>query len=147
MVKSCVQVDCYLSYWKKLLAHRHWITLRLFDKQLRLCARCTGIVLGFTSLKTGSILYSSSIIFPSTIGFLLALFFTLPSIIDWMTHNLNLRQSNNSVRILTGFLEGLGIGLLSFTNLSVVTRVLVIIFLGASVIAIGKSKNIFQKSF
>lgn len=146
-MKNWAQVDSYLSYWMKLLAHRHWITLRFFDKKLRLCARCTGIVLGFVSLRVGTILLSLSIVIPSTIGFILAFLFALPSIIDWMTHNLKFRQSKNNLRMLTGFLEGGGIGLLSLTNLSLPLRILTIALIGTSVILIGNSKNILQKPF
>ena len=129
----------------KLFAHQHWITLRFFDKKLRLCARCTGIVLGFIFLRLGTVLFALSFVLPATIGLILAFSFALPSILDWLTNKLKLRQSNNTVRMLTGILEGGGIGLLSLTNLSLSLRILIITFISISVIVIGNSKYIFQR--
>lgn len=129
----------------KLFAHQHWITLCFFDKKLRLCSRCTGIVLGFVFLRLGAGLLALSFVLPSTIGLILAFSFALPSIIDWVSHNLLLRHSNNKVRMLTGILEGCGIGLLSLTNLSISSRIIIITLIGTSVIIIGNSKKISQK--
>ena len=126
----------------KLLAHRHWITLSLFGKKLRLCARCTGIVLGFAVLKLTSTLFLGSFTLSPTSGLSLALLLALPSIIDWMTHRLNLRYSNNRVRFTTGFLEGSGVGLLSLTQISSLLRIFIIALISSSVIIIGNSKSL-----
>ncbi len=130
----------------KLFAHQHWITLQVSNKKLRLCARCTGIVLGFGLLRLVIVLFASSFGLPAITGVILAFFFTLPSIIDWLTSKLQLRHTNNTVRMLTGLFEGGGIGLLSVTNLSTYLRILIIALIGISIIAIGNSKNIFQKT-
>jgi uncharacterized membrane protein len=129
----------------KVFAHQHWITLHIFDKKLRLCARCTGIVLGFIFLKLSMVLSASSFALPATTGVVLAFSFTLPSIIDWLTSKLQLRHSDNTVRMLTGVFEGGGIGLLSLTNLSLFLRILIITVIGMSIMAIGNSKNIFKR--
>lgn len=129
----------------KLFAHQHWITLHIFNKKLRLCARCTGIVLGFIFLKLSMVLLASSFALPATTGVVLAFSFTLPSIIDWLTSKLQLRHSDNTVRMLTGVFEGWGIGLLSLTNLSLFLRILIITVIGMSIMAIGNSKNIFKR--
>lgn len=130
----------------KLLAHRHWITFQIFNKKLRLCARCTGIVLGFVSLRLGTVLLASSFVLPATTGVILAFSFALPSIVDWLTSKLQLRHSNNTVRMLTGIFEGGGIGLLSLTTLSISLRILIISLIGMSVTAIGNSKTILQRT-
>ena len=129
----------------KLFAQQNWITLQVFNKKLRLCARCTGIVLGFIFLRLGTVLFSSSFALPATTGVILAFSFALPSIIDWLTSKLQLRHSNNTVRMLTGTFEGGGIGLLSLTSLSQSLRILIIAFIGISIIGIGNSKNIYQR--
>jgi uncharacterized membrane protein len=128
----------------KLFAHQHWITLQVFDKKLRLCARCTGIVLGFVLLRLGTVLFASSFALPTITGVILAFSFAMPSIIDWLTSKLQLRHTNNTVRMVTGVFEGGGIGLLSLTNLSLSLRIFIITLIGVSIIAIGNSKNIFQ---
>lgn len=130
----------------KLFAHQHWITLQIFNKKLRLCARCTGIVLGFISLRLGTVLLASSFVLPATTGVILAFSFALPSIVDWLTSKLQLRHSNNTVRMLTGIFEGGGIGLLSLTTLSISLRILIISLIGMSITAIGNSKTILQRT-
>jgi uncharacterized membrane protein len=130
----------------KLFAHQHWITLQVFNKQLRLCARCTGIVLGFVLLRSGTVLFAASFALPAITGVILAFSFALPSIIDWLTSKLHLRHSNNTARMLTGIFEGVGIGLLSLTNLSLPLRILILTLIGISIIAIGNAKNIFQRT-
>jgi uncharacterized membrane protein len=128
-----------------LFAHQHWITLQIFNKELRLCARCTGIVLGFIFLKLSTVLLASSFTLPATTGVILAFSFALPSIMDWLTSKFRLRHSDNTVRMLTGVFEGGGIGLLSLTNLSLSLRILIIALIGMSIMAIGNSKNIFKR--
>ena len=103
-----------MSYWERLLAHRHWVTINLLDKKLRLCARCLGVVLGFSLLKIIQLsLFVSSTAIPVQIGLSISIFMALPSILDWITHNFGLRQSHNNIRLTTGFFEGFGIGILS----------------------------------
>jgi hypothetical protein len=38
-----------MEIWR-LLAHRHWFTLRAFGSELRLCSRCSGYLAGFLFL-------------------------------------------------------------------------------------------------
>ncbi|MEM2094826.1 MAG: hypothetical protein QXI32_05970, partial [Candidatus Bathyarchaeia archaeon] len=33
--------------WQILLAHRHWLTIGFRSRSVRLCARCTGTVVGY----------------------------------------------------------------------------------------------------
>ncbi len=37
-----------VELWR-LLAHDHWFTLSLLGRELRLCARCSGYLIGFAA--------------------------------------------------------------------------------------------------
>ena len=66
-----------------------------------LCARCTGILLGF---YVGLVLEILAI----PLSLLLSVLFLLPLIVDGVTQMLHLRKSNNILRFSTGFLFGIG---------------------------------------
>lgn len=71
----------------------------LFNKQFPLCARCTGIFVGYFTLP----IFHLEIIHPSIILILLLM---TPLIIDSTTQALGYRESNNVLRFITGFLAG-----------------------------------------
>lgn len=108
-----------------MLAHRHWITLKVSGKEICLCARCSGIVLGFSCFKA-VFLFVSSTGFSMSIHILFPILFVLPAIIDWTTQTLGLRQSTNALRLMTGYLEGIGAGLLGVAAASNFVKLLVL---------------------
>ncbi len=128
-----------MNYWERILAHRHWITIRPFGRELHLCARCSGVVLGFTTSEILPQILVSSMNYsiPFHLGLSVSLVLALPSIIDWTTQSLNLRQSKNNLRLLTGFLEGLGVGVLSLTGIPALAKYLILITIGVGVLSTG----------
>ena len=80
--------------------------------------------------------FSSGVI-PITTGFILALLFALPAVVDWMTQIVGLRESTNQLRIVTGFLEGFGVLLLSLTDLSSPEKFLIVSIISVSVVSVG----------
>lgn len=105
-----------MELWR-LLAHNHWFTLNLYRYKLRLCARCSGYILGFTT----PLLVLDHLADP--LGFLdprvqlLACFLlALPYALDWVTQSWGFRQSSNRVRLVTGIL--LGVDVFIFSRLS-----------------------------
>lgn len=129
-----------LFHWEPLLAHSHWFSIRAFGKELRLCARCSGVVLGFICSKSLlTILFMSllSVSIPFQTGFIAALILALPAIVDWITQNVGLRESNNQLRVITGFLEGVGVLLLSLTDIPSLTKLLIISVISVGVVIIG----------
>ncbi|RLI51955.1 hypothetical protein DRO61_01050 [Candidatus Bathyarchaeota archaeon] len=135
-----IRLNTILLHWEPLLAHRHWFTIHAFGKKLRLCARCSGVVLGFIffkSLSTPLFMSFSSIVIPIKTGFILAIIFALPAVVDWMTQVVGLRESTNRLRIITGFLEGIGVLLLSLTDLSSLAKFLIVSIVSVSVVSIG----------
>ncbi len=106
-----------MELWR-LLAHNHWVTLNLYGIELRLCARCSGYLLGLTAplLALSHITkLSESLDFrvQLTACFLMA----LPYVVDWLTQSWGMRQSSNGTRLITGFFMGVDVFLFSRLNI------------------------------
>jgi uncharacterized membrane protein len=131
-----------LELWK-LLAHNHWLTLNLYGFELRLCARCSGYLLGLTlplliSGRVADLSESLDIRFQLIACFLLA----IPYAVDWVTQSWGLRESSNRIRLVTGISLGMDIFLFSRLNIIAgrtifINAVLFVILLGH----IGKVKR------
>ncbi|EEI92048.1 hypothetical protein HMPREF0765_2372 [Sphingobacterium spiritivorum ATCC 33300] len=70
-------------------------------KQFPVCARCTGIHLGYLS----TFLFLFGVI---TMNFWVAVLCMLPTIIDGLTQAYCNRESNNTLRFITGIMAGVG---------------------------------------
>ncbi|MDO9044291.1 MAG: DUF2085 domain-containing protein [Methanobacteriaceae archaeon] len=80
-------------------------TIYFKNKPLPLCARCTGTLLGVFTLP----IFHWEIIGPSLIAiFVLG----LPALVDGITQFVGWRESNNKLRLITGFLLGMSIACL-----------------------------------
>jgi len=71
------------------------------SKQFPVCARCTGMLLGYFSFP----LYVLHIF---TANIFIALALNIPAYIDGVTQAASLRESNNTLRVITGLLSGIG---------------------------------------
>jgi len=71
-------------------------------KQFPVCARCTGIHLGYLSL----FLFLFQLIY---IKWWLSIILILPTLIDGLTQAYFNRESTNSIRLISGILAGVGI--------------------------------------
>lgn len=105
------------------------ISFKIFNKKIYLCARCSGIILGFIA--------TSIISFETSNPYLVTLL-ALPAMIDWGTQKLGFRESINQLRFVTGFLLG---GALCFSKyLSFNVKLLITsIFLISALIIMAKS--------
>lgn len=93
-----------LNYIIKRFNICHQIPERSFhykNKQFPICARCTGILLGYFSMP---LFYFGLIKIP--IIFMIALI--IPLLIDSITQYNGFRESNNNIRFFTGVLTGFG---------------------------------------
>ena len=98
-----------MELWR-LLAHNHWITLNLKGYEVKICARCSGYLLGFIVPHLGyRILGLDSPIFIDPFWQLACFLLVLPLAVDWITQSWGLRRGNNRVRLLSGFFVGLGL--------------------------------------
>jgi len=126
-----------MELWR-LVAHRHWITLDVFGRRLRLCARCTGYALGFLAL-TAVISVQGLQFFGSLsplIQIAVCLLLLAPLTLDWVTQSWGLRESNNGLRLLTGLFLGSGVSLFSLVDVTRNFRVLFYLY-AAMIIVLG----------
>jgi uncharacterized membrane protein len=92
----------YLLSHHETAERHHCHRVRIFDRQLFLCARCSGLYPGLFA----AILAPISVWPLAVIGFL-----PLPALVDWTVTRFTGSRSNNYIRTLTGFLLGYGYGL------------------------------------
>jgi uncharacterized membrane protein len=76
-------------------------SLTIKGHTLPLCARCTGILLGYLFFP---LLFLFEVNFPLWLGIAL----NLPMVLDGWTQKRKLRLSNNPLRVTTGIVSGLG---------------------------------------
>ena len=81
-------------------------------RPMSLCARCTGFYPGIIIGVIISILIPFFITLEPWILFILALFLLAPMAADGLTQYFGTRESNNSLRFVTGILAGIAVGLL-----------------------------------
>ena len=81
-------------------------TFKIKNTYFPVCSRCTGIYIGAIIYYTCSLLF---FMVYSDIVLIIAFLMTIPLIIDGLTQYLNLRESNNGLRFITGFAAGIGI--------------------------------------
>ncbi len=106
-----------MELWR-LLAHNHWVTLNLYGYELRLCARCSGYLLGFTMpLLASSHIMKLSESLDVRVQLMACFLMALPYVVDWLTQSWGVRQSSNGIRLITGFLMGMDVFLFSRLNI------------------------------
>ncbi len=76
-------------------------SFRLFGHTSLLCSRCTGI-------SGGVLAFVAMIFFHQSLPFFAQIILTLPLLVDGFSQLLGLRQSNNILRFITGFLFSIG---------------------------------------
>jgi len=89
-----------LSHHTREELHRT-IRLKVMGRDLYLCARCTGIAAGLAAYALSGQRVAALLDNP-----LLLLLLPAPAMIDWVTQTVGLRESNNPLRVATGFLLG-----------------------------------------
>lgn len=98
----------------------HQIPERSFhykSKQFPVCARCTGILLGYCTIP----LFYFGII---KISILFVILLSIPLLIDSTTQYLGLRESNNGLRLITGILAGFACSALVVIVVKIIIMVL-----------------------
>jgi uncharacterized membrane protein len=127
-----------VELWR-LLAHNHWITLSLKGYEVKICARCSGYLLGFTAPHLGyRILGIDSPIFIDPFWQLVCFLLALPLAVDWITQSWGLRRSNNRVRLLSGIFVGLGLFMFMGLGISLENKRVIFILATLMVTLIGE---------
>ena len=127
-----------MECWR-LLAHNHWFTLNLYGYEVRLCARCSGYLLGLIAP-----LLVHNYLGIDLLGFLgpdfqmrAVVLFALPYAFDWVTQSWGVRESRNGLRLATGILLGVDIFVFSRLGGSLLTRRLIFVGVALSVALMG----------
>ncbi len=96
-------------------------TLKINSHYLPVCARCTGIYIGMFVF----FLLQFFIEFSYELDlFFVSILLMLPTIIDGTTQLLKLRESNNVIRLITGFICGIGYLMLLLVSIEIIQEVL-----------------------
>ncbi|WP_410982377.1 DUF2085 domain-containing protein [Bacillus cereus] len=99
MIRSCIlHIPCHRK------SERSFLKLQ---KYIPLCARCTGMFIGFFMFPIYFLITPSY-----TLSLALAFSAQIPLFIDGFTQKWKWRRSTNSLRVTTGILSGNGMGLL-----------------------------------
>ncbi len=94
------------------------MTLNLYGYELRLCARCSGYLLGFTApLLVSGIVADLSESLDVRVQLIACLLTAIPYVVDWLTQSWGMRESSNGIRLTTGILLGMGVFLFSRLNI------------------------------
>lgn len=110
------------------------LRLKFFGRNLYICARCTGMILGFVS---GILLQRFGFIpnLDANLSLFLAIGLALPAMVDWWTQSVFGRESKNYIRTPTGFSLGFGITFLRFSNI-IWTVVTIAIFFAFAIVGV-----------
>lgn len=125
-----------MELWR-LLAHNHWITLNILGRKLRVCARCSGYILGFF---LPSLILKNLDIQPIFFGnqwILVCFLLALPLTFDWVTQSFGLRNSSNSVRMFTGLLLGLDLYIYSLLGINMGVKKILFVVITLVIFIIG----------
>jgi uncharacterized membrane protein len=80
-------------------------SLKIKGYTLPLCARCTGILLGY-------LFFPLLLVFHLNFSLWLGILLNFPMVLDGWTQKKKLRMSNNPLRLTTGIVSGFGQGIL-----------------------------------
>ena len=123
------------------------IHLNLKGKDIYLCARCTGDYSGTLIILVAWLL---GFTFPVGMYLPLVAFLPLFTIIDWITQSCNLRESRNTIRVITGFPLGIAKGLLllmliqGWFSLFLLSLVIVGVYVAVISIVAWKTKFVYS---
>ncbi|MDO8056564.1 MAG: DUF2085 domain-containing protein [Candidatus Hermodarchaeota archaeon] len=122
-----------ISHHEPPYMHRCW-HLRFRGHTLHICARCSALLVGIILALTIHLFFVQIPINPIT--FLGAFILSLPAVFDWSTQTLELRESRNPFRALTGFLLGYAVGFV-LASLNIFYYLLVVILYSGYTLGFG----------
>lgn len=136
-----------MELWR-LAAHRHWLTLRIFDREVRLCSRCSGYVVGFLTLLGFLNLFELPLFHSLTIRsqLFLCFLFVVPLASDWLTQSWGLRDSNNGLRLLTGVVLGVGVALLHSSEAMPYLKTLFYVYIATIISIVGLVAELLRET-
>ena len=99
--------DSNKKYKKSLICHRRPDrTFKIKDHYFPVCSRCTGIYIGAISFFVYSYLFEVDY---SIFTLLTAVLILILAFLDALTQYYSIRNSNNTIRFVTGLIAGIGV--------------------------------------
>ena len=85
--------------------------------KIYLCSRCSGVIIGgiLSIFVNRLLLLILNYTVSGEIALLLCIILPIPGIIDWGTQRMQIRKSTTQTRLITGFLIGVALHMVSFT--------------------------------
>jgi uncharacterized membrane protein len=125
--------------WNLLIRHGHWITIDFGKRQVNVCARCSGTILGFFSFIALANIIELSVFVNLRFQeqLIICVLLALPAGLDWLSQACGLRESTNYLRGTTGFLEGAAVALFSTSAASIELKFLAILVIGGAISILG----------
>jgi uncharacterized membrane protein len=80
------------------------LLFRIFNTNIRLCTRCTGIYLG---IILTILMFLSAVNIPHVFQLLILFAFPIPAMVDWGLDKYNLWKGSNMTRFVSGFMLGI----------------------------------------
>ena len=113
--------------------HRTW-AISFRGHTLHICARCSALLVG---IILSLYIHIFLIYIPITpITFLGAFLLSLPAVVDWSTQTLQMRESRNPMRALTGFLLGYAVGFV-LSSFNIIYYLLVVVLYSGYTLGFG----------
>lgn len=126
-------VHLFVSHHEPPFMSRCWhFTVR--GHTLHVCARCSALILGIITVFTIQFFILYTEVTPLT--FFFAFLISLPAAIDWSTQTLEIRESRNSIRALTGFFLGYGVGF-GLSSFNIIYWLLVVLLYSGFTLGFG----------
>ncbi len=113
--------------------HRTW-AISFRGHTLHICARCSALLVG---IILSLYIHIFLIYIPITpITFLGAFLLSLPAVVDWSTQTLQMRESRNPMRALTGFLLGYAVGFV-LSSFNIIYYLIVVVLYSGYTLGFG----------
>ncbi|MEM4726912.1 MAG: DUF2085 domain-containing protein [Candidatus Bathyarchaeia archaeon] len=127
-----------MELWR-LIAHRHWFSLRILGREFRFCSRCSGYLTSLLILTALTSIIGVNLLslIREDLKVILSLLSVIPLSYDWLTQSWALRESNNKIRFATGIVMGFGVYTFSSINSSPNLKTSIYIISAAIISLIG----------
>ena len=124
-----------MEFWR-LLAHQHWFIVKLGRHELRLCARCSGYLIGIFTLVIINYFIAITMfdILPIPYQIFFCLLLVAPFLVDWLSQTMRLREGNNKVRFITGVVAGIGVYLYQSINFNQDQKVILFFYIALTTV-------------
>lgn len=129
-----------LSHHTEEYAHRT-LHVKIRTHEIRLCARCSGLTLGFFSGVLAHFYFWQWLYIAEPVAVTLIILLLMPALLDWGTQSVLGRESKNWLRILTGFSLGFGICFSKFLNFFTLLILVFVFYLLATAILVMRVRR------